>query len=176
MDYEVRRIRVPDWPEYRRLRLEALLNSPLAFVEQYADSADQPDEFWQQRVERGALSDQTALFVAAMPAGFVGKTGCFVEQDIPDQVSVHVYGVYVTPAWRGSEAATGLLAAAVGWAREHARADRIRLYVLADNVRAAAFYRRVGFVETGGTMAYPPDPRYTELEMEYRGVAAPVGA
>jgi ribosomal protein S18 acetylase RimI-like enzyme len=170
MGYEVRRMRVDDWPEYRRLRLEALKDSPLAFVEQYDESVAQPDEFWQRRVERNALSDQHAGFVAVTPDGFVGKAGCFVESEFTDRVSVHIVGVYVTPQWRGSGrgVATALLGAAIGWAREHVHADRIRLYVLDGNGRAAAFYRRLGFVATGGTMAYPPDPSYTELEMEYR--------
>jgi ribosomal protein S18 acetylase RimI-like enzyme len=53
------------------------------------------------------------------------------------------------------------------WAREEAGAARVRLFVMETNDRAAAFYRRVGFVPTGATMAYPPNPALTEHEMEY---------
>jgi ribosomal protein S18 acetylase RimI-like enzyme len=61
------------------------------------------------------------------------------------------------------------MAAASGWAQEEARADRIRLFVMQTNDRALAFYRRLGFVATGATVAYPPDPAYSEHEMEYYG-------
>ena len=40
--YLVRRIRAEDWLELRRLRLEALKDSPLAFVEQYAEAPNCP--------------------------------------------------------------------------------------------------------------------------------------
>ena len=78
-------------------------------------------------------------------------------------------GVYVTPRQRGSGVADELLRAVVGWAREEAHAARVRLYVLDANERAHAFYHRIGFADTGATMAYPPDPSYTEREMAYRG-------
>jgi hypothetical protein len=49
-----------------------------------------------------------------------------------------------------------------------------RLEALKDsNARAGAFYRRIGFVPTGVEVAYPPNPAFSEHELEYR--AAPVG-
>jgi RimJ/RimL family protein N-acetyltransferase len=50
----------------------------------------------------------------------------------------------------------------IRWARAEPGADRIRLFVRDDNERAAACYRRLGFVFTGASLAYPPDPTYTE--------------
>jgi RimJ/RimL family protein N-acetyltransferase len=54
------------------------------------------------------------------------------------------------------------------WAREEAGVHRLHLYVHEDNVRARAFYRRYGFVETGATMPYDLDPAKLEIEMELR--------
>lgn len=50
MDQEVRRINAGEWWQYRDLRLEALKDCPLAFVEQYDDLLGRGDRFWQDRV------------------------------------------------------------------------------------------------------------------------------
>ena len=168
MTYLVRRIRADDWPELRRLRLEALKDTPLAFVEQYDEAAGLSDQRWRERA-RGASSGRArATFVATTsqaddggPAErLVGMAGVFYESEIRDHVSAMLVGVYVTPAYRGREqgTATALTTAAVDWAHAEVRPDRIRLFVLDLNDRAKAFYRRSGFIETGVTMRYPPDP------------------
>jgi ribosomal protein S18 acetylase RimI-like enzyme len=51
-----------------------------------------------------------------------------------------------------------------GWAREQGMAE-LRLEVHEDNPRAAAAYRKIGFVETGRRRPYPLDPSGEELEM-----------
>jgi ribosomal protein S18 acetylase RimI-like enzyme len=43
----------------------------------------------------------------------------------------------------------------------------VRLFVMATNNRTTAFYRRIGFVPTGTTIAYPPNPAFIDHEMEY---------
>ncbi len=167
MDVEARRIGAEDWPELRRLRLEALQDSPLAFVEQYEELRTQPDEFWRARADRGAQADHMGTFVVERDGALVAKASCFIEPGHADQVCVHVVGVYVTPRWRGRGVADAVVGAAMAWAREYLGADRIRLFVTDVNARAAAFYTRLGFVRTGATTPYPPDPRYTEYEMEF---------
>jgi ribosomal protein S18 acetylase RimI-like enzyme len=171
MDYEVRRIRAGEWRPYRELRLEALKDSPLAFVEQYDESLAQPDQFWQDRVERSATGGASSTFVAVRDGRFIGKASCFVETGVTEYVSAHIVGVYVTPQFRGTGVAEALVTAVIRWAQDEPRADRIRLFVIETNDRATAFYRRIGFVPTGATMAYPPNPSYTEHEFAYSGEA-----
>jgi ribosomal protein S18 acetylase RimI-like enzyme len=169
MDQQVRRIRTGEWRQYRELRLEALKDAPLAFEERYSESVEQADEFWQGRVARGASGVGSSLFVAVDAGRFVAKASCFVESEVTEHVSTQIVGVYVTPRHRGNGVAEALLTATIRWAREEPRADRIRLFVMQENERATAFYRRIGFHDTGVAVAYPPDPAYSELEMEYRG-------
>jgi RimJ/RimL family protein N-acetyltransferase len=57
-----------------------------------------------------------------------------------------------------------MLTAAESWAREVAL-HRLRLYVHEDNRRARAAYRRLGLVDTGGILPYPPDPSRVEQEL-----------
>jgi ribosomal protein S18 acetylase RimI-like enzyme len=89
---------------------------------------------------------------------------CFV--DGPSRA--HLVSVYVAPAHRGSGLTTRMVDDVCRWAREEAGVHRLHLYVHEDNVRARAFYRRYGFVETGATMPYDLDPAKLEIEMELR--------
>jgi GNAT superfamily N-acetyltransferase len=117
MDPQVRRILADDWYRYRELRLEALKDSPLAFVEQYDDAATRGDRYWQERVERSATGSTACTFVAIHAGTFIGKASCFVEPDITEYVSAHVGGVYVTPRFRGRSIAEALMMVVLRWAR-----------------------------------------------------------
>jgi GNAT superfamily N-acetyltransferase len=168
MEYLVRRVRPGDWPEFRRLRLEALKDTPLAFVEQYDEAIVLPDEAWQERAARCAADGDRAAFVAAVGDRLIGTMTCIAEPEVAGHSSAQIVGVYLTPERRGSGVAVDLLDAVLAWAYGELRPDRLRLHVLETNDRARAFYRRNGFVESGATMAYPPDPAYTELELVHR--------
>ncbi len=173
MDFDVRRIGADEWQEFRRLRLEALRSEPLAFVEQHDVSAAEPDDFWQTRVRRGATDPTSATFVAVHAGQMVGKATGFIDDEVAEP-TVHLVGVYVTPAYRGADigVSQALVKAVMRWARDEAHAHQMRLFVTQANGRAEAFYRRLGFVQTGVTMAYPPDPTITEFEMINRALAA----
>jgi ribosomal protein S18 acetylase RimI-like enzyme len=170
MRQEVRRVRAGEWRQYRELRLEALKDSPLAFVEQYEDALARADQFWRDRVDRGAAGRASSTFAAVRGGRFIGMASCFIEKEITEYVSAHVVGVYVTPQWRGRGVAEAVMAEVLRWAREEVGADRIRLFVMESNIRAGAFYRRIGFVPTGVEVAYPPNPAFSEHELEYRVV------
>jgi ribosomal protein S18 acetylase RimI-like enzyme len=107
--------------------------------------------------------------VAVGGGRFVGKATGLVEAT-PDGPATQVLGVYVTPDRRGRPpgVATALLERVIRWSREEAGTGPVRLVVMETNAPAFAFYRRIGFVPTGRTMACPPDPAYLEHELEYR--------
>src|SRR5205814_2314432 len=84
---------------YRALRLEALKDSPLAFVEQYDEAVAKPDGFWRERVGNASAGTASCTYVAVAGDRLVGKASCFLE---PERTA-HVVGVYVTPRRRASE-------------------------------------------------------------------------
>ncbi|WP_020524462.1 GNAT family N-acetyltransferase [Catelliglobosispora koreensis] len=166
MDFSVRRLKPGEWRDYRNLRLEALEAEPLAFVEQYAKSVLEPDEFWQSRVLKGATDPAFATFVAIHDGQMIGKASGFVDNEMTEP-TVHLVGVYVQPAFRGAGigVSAGVVTAVMRWARDAIEASQVRLYVTEVNGRAEAFYARLGFTRTGNTMPYPHDPSITEFEM-----------
>jgi ribosomal protein S18 acetylase RimI-like enzyme len=163
--FVVRRVRPDDWQRLKALRLEALKDTPMGFLERYEDALLLADEKWQYRARRGSETGDSAQFVAERLDGtFVGTMIGF-----PDSVEpgvVWLAAVYVKPAWRGRDrgVADALLDAVIGWARNRC-ASQVLLEVHEDNPPARDFYRRRGFVATGHSKPYPLDPSGIELEM-----------
>ena len=68
--------------------------------------------------------------------------------EVVERRQAHLVGVFLRDGHRGKGVGEAMFAVAVRWARE-AGVERVRLYVNEGNGRAAAFYRRVGFVGSG---------------------------
>jgi ribosomal protein S18 acetylase RimI-like enzyme len=158
MTYVVRRARPQEWRELRALWMEALQDAPTAFGTTYADAAALADDDWRQRAAENATSPVSATFIAvAEDDRWVGMASSGPLNEVPG--TAHIHGVYVTPAHRGqtAELATQLVDAGIRWARDNTEASWLTLGVHEDNQRAQAFYRRVGFTETGKIVPYPLD-------------------
>ncbi|MEU5714999.1 GNAT family N-acetyltransferase [Streptomyces sp. NPDC020403] len=182
MDYTVRAVRSEDWQQARQLRLLALQDpaAPVAFLETYENAVRKPDGFWQERTDQVAEGRSARQFVAERPDGsLAGTVSVLVERAADDAVrfgtpaefdQTHVVGVFVRPQDRGRGVADALFREAVdwSWSLTDPRVERVRLYVHEANQRAAAFYRRIGFVPTGQSTPVPGDPSSREVEFEIR--------
>ncbi|WP_328904943.1 GNAT family N-acetyltransferase [Streptomyces sp. NBC_00234] len=177
MDYAIRAVRAEDWPAARELRLAALQDpmAPFAFLETYEDAAAQPDSFWVGRTADAAEGVVVRQFIAERPdGGLAGTVTVLVERPDGDTRfgaaaevdQTHVVGVFVHAQDRGSGLADELFRTAIDWSWSLAepRIERVRLYVHEGNPRAAAAYRRIGFVPSGQTVPVPDGSGARELE------------
>jgi GNAT superfamily N-acetyltransferase len=165
MDYLIRPVRADEWRKARELRLTSLADpaAPIAYTTTLQEMAGQPDSFWQERTENTARGTSAQQFVAEDPDGrWAGTVVVLVERPGDDDFfgrpvlapQAHLVGVFVRAENRGSGLAERLFEAAVTWAwsLEEPLVGRVRLFVHDENRRAAAFYRRFGFVATGVTV------------------------
>ena len=159
MRAEVRRVRPQDWPQSRALRLEALADTPIGFLETLEQAQQVDDEAWQQRAVRGAEGGDSFQVLAWDGDRPVGNSISFLGDG-----RAWLVAVYVAPGARGAGLLGELVAACADWARQQG-ADELVLEVHEDNARARAAYAKLGFVETGATRPYPHDPGRRELEM-----------
>jgi RimJ/RimL family protein N-acetyltransferase len=181
MDYSIRTIRADEWEKTREIRLAALQDpiAHLAFLDTYEAAVERPDAFWQERAEGASESGDGNVrqFVAEGPDGsWAGTISLLVERP-SDEVrfgeaakvdQTHIVGVYVRPEARGTGVIDALFRAGVewSWSVPEPAVARVRLYVHESNARAAAFYRRFGFVATGDTVVVPGSDSALELEYE----------
>jgi ribosomal protein S18 acetylase RimI-like enzyme len=156
---EVRRATPADWPRLKALRLEALADTPIGFLETLEQAEQLDDGVWQARAARGAEGGDSLQVVAWDGARPVGTCVSFVGDG-----RAWLVAVYVSPTARGRGLLGELVQRCADWARERGQPELV-LEVHEDNARARAAYDKVGFVETGASRPYPLNPSRSELEM-----------
>jgi RimJ/RimL family protein N-acetyltransferase len=144
----LRPTREEDAAAYRALRLVALDAHPEVFGMDYATSAAQPIEHWQERMRSGAGGDRGVTYVAEAAGELIGMT-VLVRNDLTKtRHAGNIYGVFTHPDWRGTGVADGLLAACVEYARELG-VRLLKLGVVTTNTSAIRLYLRHGFTVYG---------------------------
>jgi GNAT superfamily N-acetyltransferase len=165
----VRRLMPDEWAVLRQVRLAALADAPLAF----ASTLDRELAFDEQRWREWISS--SACFVAWQDGQPTGLAGGFSDEaaaqggrDDAIEGSWHLVAMWVSPQARGNGTAGRLVEAVCACARA-ADASLIALWVTDVNARAAAFYRRTGFVSTGRRQLVRADrPDHWEEQMVRR--------
>lgn len=142
----VRRLRPPEWREYRDLRLSALAESPDAFGSTFARERLRSSREWEERLASGSVSGRDAPLVAQVDGDFVGLVWGRIDPGDPN--TAYVFQMWVTPAMRGGGVGRALLEAVVDWARE-ADARTVLLGVTCGDTPARRMYERSGFVAAG---------------------------
>jgi ribosomal protein S18 acetylase RimI-like enzyme len=139
--FVVRRFEIGEAEALRRLRLLALQDAPEAFGMGYDQDAARPHESWCQWI---ATNPPFGVFVGDEPRGLAS----FTRQMAANLSHRGTLGaMYVAPELRGTGAAAALVEALLHHARTEV--EQVHLSVNADNLRAARFYRRMGFIEYG---------------------------
>ncbi|HTT58686.1 MAG TPA: GNAT family N-acetyltransferase [Acidimicrobiales bacterium] len=154
--FRVHKVERADWAALRAIRLEALSDSPEAFGSTFSDTQLLTARQWKAKIA-------TLLYYLVERDGtVVGMVSGGYNDNRP---GTHwLYGMYVTRTARGTEAASLLVRAVVEWARGEG-ASELYLHVTAAAPRARAFYRKVGFKETGEIFAMERDLRLTMYTM-----------
>ncbi|MCW2615448.1 MAG: acetyltransferase [Frankiales bacterium] len=96
MTVAVRRVGPDDWRLVRALRLEALGDTQIAYLETLAEAQQLDDVAWQARATRGAPGGDSHQVLALQAGRPVGTAVSFV-----DDRAAWLAAVYLAPAVRG---------------------------------------------------------------------------
>lgn len=147
----VTRFTPQQWLIYRALRLASLEEAPDAFGALLSEQQDWPDMLWKMRLEAGIFSDDAYPLLAQCDGGPAGLAWGKIEGKTSAENAspiVHIYQVWVAPAYRGRGIANALLTEIIAWARtKNARA--VQLSVALTAATATRLYQRAGFVQSG---------------------------
>jgi len=152
----VRRAAPQDLALVRRLRLQALADSPQAFDATLAEESAFTAEDWRRFIGQGVL------FVVDHDGERCGMA-LGVRHGV-DPSARFLVSVWVDPEARGTGAAERLVREVMAWA-EADGATRLFLHVGCDNLRARRCYARLGFRSTGHEVMRLRDAAI-EVEME----------
>ncbi len=127
---------------YRRLRLQALTESPDAFGSTLEAEAKSKDTDWQKRLRSGVLSECDLPVVAELKGKPIGLA--WGRREEPDAVEVILYQMWVAPGSRRQGVGRMLLEQVISWAKT-LDVRFISLSVAHGNTPAARLYLEAGF-------------------------------
>jgi GNAT superfamily N-acetyltransferase len=176
-DFTLHRPSEDDWAAIRDLRLRAVTDTPMAFLETREQVLAIDEDGWRARVHRNVNDDATQAVAVAPDGRWVGSMVCFVSEGAPGYIAeprpgprrANLVGVFVDPEWRGDAGVTDALLGEIGrWAGVEKGFTELFLHVSDRNPRALRSYEKRGFAATGNVDAIPEQPGERELEMVAR--------
>jgi ribosomal protein S18 acetylase RimI-like enzyme len=144
----IRRLRPDDAPRYRALMLEAYEAHPDAFTSSASERAALPLEWWESRLSISGRANE-AVWGALEGDVLIGVAGLGMESREKLRHKATLFGMYVSPLYRGRNVGDGLVRAVLEYAQSRAPLEVVQLMVTEGNVAARALYEQHGFVEFG---------------------------
>ncbi|HEY5110865.1 MAG TPA: GNAT family N-acetyltransferase [Acidimicrobiales bacterium] len=152
----LRRTLIDDWSALRDIRLEALRDTPDAFGSTYGEALLLSDDEWR------TFAAKRCFYLAERDGKVVGMISGGLNDAHP---GTHwMYGMYLTPAERGTGTAQRLVGEVNDWARAEG-ASELFLHVGSTVARARAFYLKLGFEPTGETFMMHRNAAITLITM-----------
>jgi GNAT superfamily N-acetyltransferase len=172
MTVQVRPLAEADWKTLREIRLRALLDAPESFYSSYQEAVRLTEDDWRARL---SSTDRVTLLAELddRPVGMI--SGAPTSEDERDPEAALMLAMWVEPESRGHGVADALTEALLNWSREQGY-ERLLLWVYDAAPRAAAFYRRAGFVATGRVEVFHDPSRPLTLMSKALSHVAPAAA
>ncbi|MFL6286866.1 MAG: GNAT family N-acetyltransferase [Actinomycetes bacterium] len=154
----VRVISSDDWPEWRRLRREALRESPDAFDSVLADWSGPGDTEQRWRNRLNAVSLNLVADLDGVAVGMISRT------EVVNQ-KAELISMWVAPEARRRGVGEALIRAVVDHARDDG-AVTVVLDVNLENRQAIALYERCGFVDGGWATNQARQPQRRRMQLQ----------
>jgi len=145
---QIRRLTEADAESLWRLRLSALQTEPATFAESLDELLQSTPETYAEKLRSGG--NENYVLGAFSPDGaLVGMAGFYREQIAKKRHKGWVWGVFVSPSWRGQGAGRAMLARMLESAHTLHDLDCIFLTVATTQQAARSLYHSLGFRSFG---------------------------
>jgi ribosomal protein S18 acetylase RimI-like enzyme len=145
----IRLLESDDLAVYRELRLAGLKESSTAFGSSYVDEVDLPLTEFAARMRPYNKPDNGIFGAFVENRGLVGILGFAKEHRVKQAHIASLWGMYVSPEFRGQGIGAARVDGAIAHARKLGTVRQIVLSVTASNEAAASLYRSRGFERFG---------------------------
>jgi ribosomal protein S18 acetylase RimI-like enzyme len=157
---EVRRLTSDDAAQLWQLRLTALESEPQAFRETAAEHRQKPVAYFSERL--GENNSDGFVYGAFDGAALIGMAGYYRKHE----QRAWIWGVFVSPQYRGSGISQALLKALLNEIRSVLRIGSVHLTVALTQEAARRLYRKCGFRLSGSDLDTPPNEEHLTYLLE----------
>lgn len=152
------------WREAKQLRLEALLKEPTAFSSSYEYELAFNDEVWIARLTSAYAREGHLTLFAELDGELVGMAGASWSSKAKPRHVAEIYGVYLSPEWRGKGLASRLMRRLLDELRSLGQIEKVSLTANAESQAAIRLYERLGMQHVGrARRKHPLDAQYYDL-------------
>jgi ribosomal protein S18 acetylase RimI-like enzyme len=138
---EIKKLPAKRWKELRDLRLEALLNSPLAFGSSFDEEKLFKANEWKKRIN-------SSIF-ATFDDKPVGMAVFIINEKIKTKHIANIYGVFVKEEFRGKGIGKKLINSILNIINRNKSVWKIKLTVNTEQNAAVDLYKQFGFNVAG---------------------------
>ncbi len=130
------------WQDYKKLRLEAVENSPQSFLAAVEETNKEKTADWKNKIKNMffALDDHGEL---------VGMIGCYKEQSTKLQHIANIVSFYIKPEFRKKGLGREMIKTAIDFAKTKLEVKKVQLGVITTQTPAYELYKSVGFITIG---------------------------
>ena len=147
--YSIIELSPAQWPAYKKLRLESLINDPTAFLGTVQEESVYPDDLWQERLIVSQQPNNNFMLFAEQQGTLVGMIGVLCDTREKVKHIARMVSFYVSPKERGRGIGIALVQAALHKIHVRKHITKISLDVTVTQVGAIKLYESVGFVTVG---------------------------
>lgn len=149
------------WQDYKRLRLEAVENSPQSFLATAEETNNETQAEWKNKIEN-------MFFAIDEKDNLVGMVGCYQEKLTKQKHIANIVSFYINPNFRRQGLGRELIKTAIDFAKTKKEIEKVQLGVITTQKPAIELYKSIGFVIIGEQkMALKVDDKfYDEYLME----------
>lgn len=140
---EIRLLHPADAEKYWDLRLEALKQTPEAFLTSYEDAIKRENPI--EQTARNFSQPGSYTFGAFDNEELIGVVTLLQEQAEKIKHRANIFAMYVTPGKRSTGVGEALLSEAIKKAKSIQEIEKINLSVTASNDKAKNLYTKLGF-------------------------------
>ena len=130
--------------DYRKLRLEALLEEPQAFGSSHKDQINLPIEEWQKWLDNYIEGKNSWMVFAADGAELVGMIGAYQSEEIKNETA-QIIAMYVSKVARGKGVSKLLIQRLLKDLSSNSEIKEVILDVNVDQVAAVNLYKSMRF-------------------------------
>jgi ribosomal protein S18 acetylase RimI-like enzyme len=146
LSMQIRLLVHEDLQAYRTIRLQSLLEEPIAFGSSHEQEAAKPLQYFADHL---APDSDRILLGAFQTDTLIGIVGLTRETGIKEQHRAFIRSMFVNRAHRGKGIGQLLIGEAIAIANTMPGLRQITLGVTASNAAALSLYQRNGFLEYG---------------------------